>query len=85
MNQIAVKLAAALLLRNGELSLTEIGALPFVEDETDVIEIANSLLDTYNVSLQVRGRPAALHSPVMHDLLVLNEPSNPLRERTKLA
>lgn len=47
---IPTRLAAALLLKHGEISFGEIRALPFVEDEQSVLAIADLLAQKYEVT-----------------------------------
>ena len=47
---IPTRLAAALLLKHGEISFGEIRALPFVEDEQSVLAIADLLAHKYEVT-----------------------------------
>ncbi len=47
---IPVRLATALLLKHGEISLGEIRALPLVEDEQAVLAIADLLAHNFHVT-----------------------------------
>ena len=47
--QISVKLAAALLLQRGKISISDIRALPFVENDDAVNFIIESLSHTYRL------------------------------------
>ena len=47
---IPARLAAALLLKHGEITFGEIRALPFVEDEQSVLAIADLLAYKYEVT-----------------------------------
>ena len=47
--QISVKLAAALLLQRGKISISDIRALPFVENDDAVNFIIASLSHTYRL------------------------------------
>ena len=47
---IPTRLAAAILLEHGEISLGEIGALPLVEDERSVLAIADLLAHNFAIT-----------------------------------
>ena len=47
---IPTRLATALLLKHGEISLGEIRALPLVDDEEAVLAIADLLAHNFNVT-----------------------------------
>lgn len=49
-----MRLAEAMLLKNGEISLPEIQSLPLVEDEDQVLFIADSLARKFEVALSER-------------------------------
>ena len=51
---IPVRLAAALLLHEGEISFGEIRALPFVEDESYALAIADILARSFRVERSER-------------------------------
>lgn len=53
--RIPVRLAAALLLKRGEISLEEIKALPMVNDQDFAIMIANILAARFNAELYERN------------------------------
>lgn len=60
-NLIGVKLASALLMHKGELSLDDIAALPTVEDNEDVALIMSILLQRFNAEIQQRRiEPSAI-------------------------
>lgn len=52
-------LASLLLMYKGELSLDDIRALPFVEDEADVIAIMSALYHNFDCDLQQERIKAA--------------------------
>ena len=47
--QISMKLAAALLLQRGKISISDIRALPFAENDDTVNFIVESLFSTYRL------------------------------------
>ena len=53
--RIPVRLAAALLLKRGEVSLEEIKALPMVNDQDFAIMVANILTARFNAELHERN------------------------------
>ena len=67
--EISVRLAEALLLKNGEISLPEIRALPMVDDEIQVLFIADSLIKKFEVSRS--ERPSGAHSSNSEETLRL--------------
>jgi hypothetical protein len=56
---IATRLAAALLLQDGRLSLSEIEALPFVEGYEDALTIARRLLQAFDAEETQRHVPGS--------------------------
>ena len=65
---IPSKLAAALLLKHGEISFGEIRALPLVDDEQAVLAIADLLAHKYEVTRLGRweiGAPATRFEDVI--------------------
>lgn len=60
MNQpLELSLAAALLMEEGELTLTDIEALPFVEDEETAFSILTRLLSMFEAEPTQRRVPGA--------------------------
>ena len=55
--EVGTRLAAALLLRHGELSLSDIEALPSVEDEEMALAIVGRLQSLFNVESHQRRIP----------------------------
>jgi hypothetical protein len=58
MNDMALTLAAALLVKDGEISIGDIEALPFVESDQEARDIAGRLtrrFDTYIAQRRMRG------------------------------
>ena len=49
LEELSFKLAAALLMRDGQLSVNDIEALPFVEDEALATAIALSLINRFDL------------------------------------
>ena len=71
MNENAVKLAAALLKQFGQISVSEIRALPFVRSDEEAMIIAKSLAEAFDVEIrQVRQDGHDLNNWV--DVLRLN-------------
>ena len=65
---IPTRLASALLLKHGEISLAEIRALPLVDDEEAVLAIADLLAHNFNVTRfgrWERGAPSARFEDVI--------------------
>ena len=52
-NKESVRLAAALLLNDGRISITEIGALPLVENKQEALLIAQKLYDAFSKEYEV--------------------------------
>ena len=71
---IPARLAAALLLKHGEISFGEIRALPFVEDEQSVLAIADLLAHKYEVTRLCRWEDDA-PSTRFEDVIRLIRPS----------
>lgn len=71
---IPTRLAAALLLKHGEISFGEIRALPFVEDEQSVLAIADLLAHKYEVTRLCRWEDDA-PSTRFEDVIRLIRPS----------
>ena len=81
---ISIRLAAALLLQRGEISISDIQALPFVENDDAVKVIVESLSSIYHVErCQYR---AATHK--WEDILRIRYPTkdraNPGSEQTRV-
>ena len=49
--KVSLKLASALLLHNGEVSVEDIKAMPFLTDPGESEAIINSLINTFNVEV----------------------------------
>jgi len=49
--KIGLKLATALLLRHGEVSIEDIKAMPFFTDPSESEAVINSLIRTFNVEV----------------------------------
>ena len=60
--QVAVRLAAALLLSNGEVSYSEISSMPFVQSHEEVVEVMATLLDRFDAELANKVVPKQLVS-----------------------
>ena len=73
-SRIAMRLAAALLLKRGELSLEEIKALPLVDDEDFAIMVANILAARFNAERYERslGKSASQFEDVIRLVAPLN-------------
>lgn len=77
MNQserVAYTLAAALLIHNGEIALSDIAALPFVEDEETVATIVARLrknFDTYAAQRRIDGDA----NSAVEDIIALRTPA----------
>lgn len=48
-SHIPIRIATAILLKNGEISLAEIEGIPFVEDEEYAVANARYLVETFDV------------------------------------
>lgn len=60
--EAAVKIAAALLQQYGQISVSEIRALPFVQTDEEAMMIARSLAEAFDVQIeQIRQ---TVHSPI---------------------
>ena len=84
---IPTRMAAALLLKRGEISFGEIRALPFVEDEEFVLAIADVLAQNYEVELYERfsERSASQADDVIRlmppaHVAIIQEPTSPINE-----
>jgi hypothetical protein len=58
--RLALRLAAAILIKHGEISSEDIRSLPFLTDDFDTRSILNALSRIYNVditSLQTTTKP----------------------------
>jgi len=55
--EVSTRIAAALLLKHGELSLSDIEALPFVEDEEMALAIVGRLRSLLNAEPRQRRIP----------------------------
>ena len=73
-SMIPTRLAAALLLKRGEISLGEIRALPFVEDKDFVLAIADVLAQNFDVERYERcvGRSTSEFEDVIRLVTPLN-------------
>jgi len=72
LTKVSTRLAAALLLRNREISLSDIRALPFVESDEDVEQVLGTLLHSFRVErIQRRGTSSGL--PEWEDILQLQD------------
>lgn len=70
----AIKLATAILLTEGEISLTDIEALPFVEDRELAREIAESLRRRFDTNTAQRRISGASGAAGLEDVIVLRSP-----------
>lgn len=80
-SRVPMKLAAAILIEHGEISLGEIRALPLVEDEQSVLAIADLLAHNFSVAQFGRwedGAPSCRFESVIR----LLEPRERIRSRT---
>ncbi len=80
MMDVATKLAAALLLKRGEISLSDIEALPLVDDEQEARRVASQLseiFDTYRRQSQISGTDGTPDEEV----IVLRSTVRPTRAR----
>jgi len=69
----ATKLAAALLLLDGQISVADIAAFPFVDEEAMALAVARKLMesfDTYTTQRQVLATDSS--APIVEDVIVLN-------------
>jgi len=84
MKERAAELAAALLLREGAISVSDIAALPDVEDESDALAIASGLMqrfDTYRARQEVN---LADNLAVWEDVMILrNHPHGSAGQRAR--
>jgi len=71
---IALRLASALLLHNGELSINDIAALPMVEDEEDIFLILSLLLQNFDAEIQQR-RVKSSSLPAWEEFITLKPKS----------
>lgn len=69
---ISVRLAGALLLHRGELSLGEIRALPFIESDEIAAAVANTLSRAFDVERYERR--AGRLSPYWEEVIRLRRP-----------
>ena len=71
---IPTRLATALLLKRGEISIGEIRALPLVEDEYFALAIADALAQNFNVERYERytDQPASQCDDVLRLLVPLH-------------
>lgn len=49
--KLALNISAAILLKNGEVSMDDISALPFLSEDVDVNLVVDSLLKFYDAEL----------------------------------
>lgn len=81
---IPIRLAAALLLKRGEISLMEIKALPGVEDDDDyALAVANVLARQYDIEYVERSFTSS--NPDSCETLVLKRPAAPTSKRHGLS
>lgn len=59
---LAIKYATAILTTRGQLSVDEIGAIPFVTNETIRNIVIQALLNNLDVEVEMRRQPGPLHS-----------------------
>ena len=77
---VSTRLAAALLLRQGEISASEIRALPFVENKEAVRAVMERLVRAYPLEAG-NGRAGARHSQI--ETLRLRLPEKPGRAESR--
>lgn len=81
MSDLATKLAAALLLRRGEITISDIEALPLVQDEREAMEIAERLAEIFSTSRQQRRTDGTGQGASYEDVITLNRSARPRTER----
>jgi hypothetical protein len=69
----AIKLAEALLRSEGEITFSEIRAIPFVDDERTANLVVNYLFRNFDVSIEQRRRYDRAGVPI-EDVIVLRNP-----------
>ncbi len=74
---VSARLAVMLLMHKGELSRSEIAALPWIEDEDEVELIMSALLKEANVELLQR-RVLSASIPDWEDVIVVKSTSGKL-------
>lgn len=75
MNNLATRLAAALFLKRGEISLSDIEALPFVEDEYEAANIARRLMEMFDTDMRRRRLGGSTRASDWEEVIVLRAPS----------
>ena len=81
MNDLVTKLAAALLLKRGEITISDIEALPLVEDERQAMHIADRLAEMFATYRQQRRIGRAGHGSSYEDVIILHPSARPHIER----
>ena len=74
---VSARLASILLRQRGELSRSEIAALPWIEDDSDVDLIISILLRNSNITIRQQRIDSAL-LPDWEDTLVLESKPTPI-------
>ena len=80
---VSTKLAALILLKDGEITFSEIEALPFVEDKDTALVVAGRLLNSFDVEIfQRKTRDSEMGS--WDDVIRLRRPPNPKRTNSAI-
>jgi hypothetical protein len=77
MSDLATKLAAALLLKRGEIAVSDIEALPLVEDEQQAMQIADRLAEMFSTYRQQRRIHSDGHGTGYEDIIALYPSARP--------
>jgi hypothetical protein len=73
LTKVSTKIAAALLMRNREISFSDIRALPFVESDDDVNQILGALLHSFKVERTQRRGGVTNGLSVWEDIFELRD------------
>jgi len=82
MSTLATKLAAALLLKRGEIAVSDIEALPLVEDARQAMLIADQLTEMFSTYRQQRQIRSTDLGGGYEDVIVLHPTTRSLRQRS---
>lgn len=80
LSSLSKTMAEALLVSDGEISLGQIRALPFVEDETQVENIVNSLVKEFETEYQLRRTSSSSISEWEEVIILKGRRTTPIPE-----
>jgi hypothetical protein len=81
MTSLATKLAAVLLLKRGEITISDIEALPLVDDERQALLIADELAEMFKACCQQR-RSRAVGAESSYDEVITLTATCPAHSRS---